>query len=240
MRTVFAINLEGRGIKLRPGTNLPELIKTEDGIRVLTGHGYELMAIVVLFALAIPCPVLIIMHFQAALVGIRALEVVVLEIFSICSWLLDVDGDESRMMAMMNWRMNLRTHFMIALCEESQMNGIIEDVSEDVKLVALKLRGRASAWWDQLTRALVVERQQHNRGGIREGNTHDVGVRSTPRGNPVRDSTVGGRTSRSGLPENSPIVPANQPTAVGQTVRSQSRGLLSIALSGDLGHRSAE
>ncbi|KAF8404234.1 hypothetical protein HHK36_009116 [Tetracentron sinense] len=50
MRTVVAINLEGRGIKLCPGTNLSELIKTEDGIRVLTGHGFELMAIVVLFA----------------------------------------------------------------------------------------------------------------------------------------------------------------------------------------------
>ncbi|KAF8413724.1 hypothetical protein HHK36_001717 [Tetracentron sinense] len=50
MRTVVAINLEGSGIKLRPGTNLSELIKMEDGIRVLTGHGYELMAIVVLFA----------------------------------------------------------------------------------------------------------------------------------------------------------------------------------------------
>ncbi|KAF8413723.1 hypothetical protein HHK36_001716 [Tetracentron sinense] len=50
MRTVFAINLEGRGIKLRPETNLSELIKTEDVIRVITGHDYKLMAIVVLFA----------------------------------------------------------------------------------------------------------------------------------------------------------------------------------------------
>ncbi|KAF8392026.1 hypothetical protein HHK36_022366 [Tetracentron sinense] len=50
MRTVVARNLEGRGIKLHPGTSLSELIKTEDGIRVITDHGDELMADVVLFA----------------------------------------------------------------------------------------------------------------------------------------------------------------------------------------------
>ncbi|KAF8388384.1 hypothetical protein HHK36_027051 [Tetracentron sinense] len=50
MRAVVARNLEGRGIKLHPGTNLSELIKTEDGIRVITDHGNELMADVVLFA----------------------------------------------------------------------------------------------------------------------------------------------------------------------------------------------
>ncbi|KAF8413819.1 hypothetical protein HHK36_001812 [Tetracentron sinense] len=60
--TVFAINLEGRGIKLRPGTNLSELIKTEDGIRDFTGHGYKLMAIVVLFATALDL-VLIVLSF---------------------------------------------------------------------------------------------------------------------------------------------------------------------------------
>lgn len=50
MRAVVARNLEGRGIKLHPGTNLSELSKTEDGIRVVTDHGDEIMADVVLFA----------------------------------------------------------------------------------------------------------------------------------------------------------------------------------------------
>ncbi|XP_068665852.1 glutathione reductase, cytosolic [Aristolochia californica] len=50
MRAVVAKNLEGRGIKLHPSTNLSELSKTEDGIRVLTDHGEELIADVVLFA----------------------------------------------------------------------------------------------------------------------------------------------------------------------------------------------
>ncbi|XP_058101527.1 glutathione reductase, chloroplastic-like [Magnolia sinica] len=50
MRTVVARNLEGRGIKLHPERNLTELIKTEDGIRVLTDHGEELVADAVLFA----------------------------------------------------------------------------------------------------------------------------------------------------------------------------------------------
>ncbi|KAJ6799262.1 glutathione reductase, cytosolic-like [Iris pallida] len=50
MRAVVAKNLEGRGINLHPGTSLAELIKMEDGIRVLTDHGGEFMADVVLFA----------------------------------------------------------------------------------------------------------------------------------------------------------------------------------------------
>ncbi|CAN1334614.1 Glutathione reductase, cytosolic [Linum perenne] len=50
MRAVVARNLEGRGINLHPQTNLTELIKTEDGIKVLTDHGEELVADVVLFA----------------------------------------------------------------------------------------------------------------------------------------------------------------------------------------------
>ncbi|WOL12932.1 glutathione reductase, cytosolic [Canna indica] len=50
MRAVVAKNLEGRGIRLHPGTNLSQLQKTEDGIRVLTDHGDELTADVVLFA----------------------------------------------------------------------------------------------------------------------------------------------------------------------------------------------
>nr|DAD37002.1 TPA_asm: hypothetical protein HUJ06_007643 [Nelumbo nucifera] len=50
MREVVARNLEGRGIKLHPKTNISELTKTEDGIRVLTDHGEELVADVVLFA----------------------------------------------------------------------------------------------------------------------------------------------------------------------------------------------
>ncbi|XP_047937599.1 glutathione reductase, cytosolic-like [Salvia hispanica] len=50
MREVVAKNLEGRGIKLHPGTNLKELSKTEGGVKVLTDHGEEIVADVVLFA----------------------------------------------------------------------------------------------------------------------------------------------------------------------------------------------
>lgn len=50
MRAVVARNLEGRGINLHPRANLSELIKTEDGIKVITDHGEELIADVVLFA----------------------------------------------------------------------------------------------------------------------------------------------------------------------------------------------
>ena len=50
IRAVVARNLEARGIDLHPRTNLTELIKTEDGIKVITDHGEELIADVVLFA----------------------------------------------------------------------------------------------------------------------------------------------------------------------------------------------
>ncbi|KAJ0616745.1 putative glutathione-disulfide reductase [Helianthus annuus] len=50
MRALVARNLEGRGIILHPQTNLTKLVKTEDGIKVTTDHGEELMADVVLFA----------------------------------------------------------------------------------------------------------------------------------------------------------------------------------------------
>ncbi|XVF29157.1 hypothetical protein REPUB_Repub15cG0095700 [Reevesia pubescens] len=50
MRAVVARNLEGRGINLHPQTNLSELIKTDNGIKVITDHGEELIADVVLFA----------------------------------------------------------------------------------------------------------------------------------------------------------------------------------------------
>lgn len=50
MRAVVARNLEGRGINLHPRTNLTQLIQTEDGIKVITDHGEELIADVVLFA----------------------------------------------------------------------------------------------------------------------------------------------------------------------------------------------
>lgn len=50
MRAVVAKNLEGRGIRLHPGTNLSELSKTSDGIKVLTDKGEEFHADVVLFA----------------------------------------------------------------------------------------------------------------------------------------------------------------------------------------------
>uniref|UniRef100_A0A1D1ZGY1 Glutathione reductase n=1 Tax=Anthurium amnicola TaxID=1678845 RepID=A0A1D1ZGY1_9ARAE len=50
MRALVARNLEGRGIRLHPGTNLSELSKTEDGIKILTDKGEEFVADVVLFA----------------------------------------------------------------------------------------------------------------------------------------------------------------------------------------------
>uniref|UniRef100_A0A0E0K6Q9 glutathione-disulfide reductase n=1 Tax=Oryza punctata TaxID=4537 RepID=A0A0E0K6Q9_ORYPU len=50
MRSVVASNLEGRGIRLHPGTNLSELSKTADGIKVVTDKGEEIIADVVLFA----------------------------------------------------------------------------------------------------------------------------------------------------------------------------------------------
>lgn len=50
MRALVARNLEGRGINMHPRTNLTELVKTNDGIKVITDHGEELMADVVLFA----------------------------------------------------------------------------------------------------------------------------------------------------------------------------------------------
>jgi len=50
MRAVIARNLEGRGINLHPQTSLTELVKTENGIKVRTDHGEEMMADVVLFA----------------------------------------------------------------------------------------------------------------------------------------------------------------------------------------------
>ncbi|KAK6914263.1 FAD/NAD(P)-binding domain [Dillenia turbinata] len=50
MRAVVARNLEARGINLHPRTNLTELTKVEDGIKVVTDHGEEIVADVVLFA----------------------------------------------------------------------------------------------------------------------------------------------------------------------------------------------
>nr|GFD11517.1 glutathione reductase, cytosolic [Tanacetum cinerariifolium] len=50
MRALVARHLEGRGIILHPQTNLTQLVKTDDGIKVTTDHGEELMADVVLFA----------------------------------------------------------------------------------------------------------------------------------------------------------------------------------------------
>ncbi|KAG6502325.1 hypothetical protein ZIOFF_042217 [Zingiber officinale] len=50
MRAVVAKNLEGRGMRLHPGTNLTELRKSEDGISASTDHGDEFTADVVLFA----------------------------------------------------------------------------------------------------------------------------------------------------------------------------------------------
>ncbi|XP_052208216.1 glutathione reductase, chloroplastic-like isoform X2 [Diospyros lotus] len=50
MRAAVARNLEGRGINLHPSTNLIELVKTEEGIRVLTDNDQEIVADIVLFA----------------------------------------------------------------------------------------------------------------------------------------------------------------------------------------------
>lgn len=50
MRAVVARNLEGRGIHLHAQTTLTELVKTEEGIKVRTDHGEEIVADVVLFA----------------------------------------------------------------------------------------------------------------------------------------------------------------------------------------------
>ncbi|KAK6931733.1 FAD/NAD(P)-binding domain [Dillenia turbinata] len=50
MRAVVARNLEARGINLHPRTNLTELTKVEGGIKVVTDHGEETVADVVLFA----------------------------------------------------------------------------------------------------------------------------------------------------------------------------------------------
>ncbi|KAJ0966518.1 hypothetical protein J5N97_023435 [Dioscorea zingiberensis] len=50
MRTVVARNLQGRGIQLHPNTNLSELSKTENGIKVITDQGDEIIADAVLFA----------------------------------------------------------------------------------------------------------------------------------------------------------------------------------------------
>lgn len=50
MRALVARNLEGRGINLHPRTTIKELIKSEEGIKVITDHGEEIMADVVLFA----------------------------------------------------------------------------------------------------------------------------------------------------------------------------------------------
>jgi glutathione reductase (NADPH) len=50
MRAIVARNLEGRGINLHAQTSLTELVKTDDGIKVRTDHGEEIVADVVLFA----------------------------------------------------------------------------------------------------------------------------------------------------------------------------------------------
>ncbi|KAJ0963692.1 hypothetical protein J5N97_028814 [Dioscorea zingiberensis] len=50
MRAIVAKNLEGRGIRLHPNTNLSELNEVQNGIKVLTDHGDEIVADVVLFA----------------------------------------------------------------------------------------------------------------------------------------------------------------------------------------------
>lgn len=50
MRAVVARNLEGRGVNLHPRTSLSEIIKTGDGIKVITDHGEELIVDVVMFA----------------------------------------------------------------------------------------------------------------------------------------------------------------------------------------------
>lgn len=50
MRAAVARNLEGRGVNLHPRTSITELLKTENGIKVRTDHGEELIADVVLLA----------------------------------------------------------------------------------------------------------------------------------------------------------------------------------------------
>ncbi|XP_062109106.1 glutathione reductase, chloroplastic [Humulus lupulus] len=50
MRAAVARNLEARGVNLHPRTSLTEVIKTEDGVKVITDHGEELIADAVLFA----------------------------------------------------------------------------------------------------------------------------------------------------------------------------------------------
>ncbi|XP_039020758.1 glutathione reductase, chloroplastic-like [Hibiscus syriacus] len=50
MRAVVARNLEARGVNLHAQTNLTELVKTDNGIKVITDHGEEFIADVVLFA----------------------------------------------------------------------------------------------------------------------------------------------------------------------------------------------
>uniref|UniRef100_A0A7N1A517 Glutathione reductase n=1 Tax=Kalanchoe fedtschenkoi TaxID=63787 RepID=A0A7N1A517_KALFE len=50
MRAGVARNLQGRGINLHPTTNISELSKSAEGIKVVTDNGKELIADVVLFA----------------------------------------------------------------------------------------------------------------------------------------------------------------------------------------------
>ncbi|CAO2821971.1 unnamed protein product [Amaranthus hypochondriacus] len=50
MRAAVARNLEGRGILVHPRATLTELVKTDRGVKVLTDHGEEIEADVVLFA----------------------------------------------------------------------------------------------------------------------------------------------------------------------------------------------
>ncbi|KAL1200517.1 Glutathione reductase, cytosolic [Cardamine amara subsp. amara] len=50
MRALVARNLEGRGVNLHPQTSLTKLTKTDEGIKVMSSHGEEFVADVVLFA----------------------------------------------------------------------------------------------------------------------------------------------------------------------------------------------
>lgn len=50
MRAAVARNLEGRGVNLHPRTGVKEVIKTENGVKVITDHGEELVGDVILFA----------------------------------------------------------------------------------------------------------------------------------------------------------------------------------------------
>ncbi|KAG2321387.1 hypothetical protein Bca52824_014600 [Brassica carinata] len=50
MRALVARNLEGRGVNLHPQTSLTQLTKTDEVIKVISSHGEEFMADVVLFA----------------------------------------------------------------------------------------------------------------------------------------------------------------------------------------------